>query len=284
MARYSQIRAFHFVALHQGFSRAAAQLGQSQPTLSDQVRQLEQAHDVLLFHREGRQIRLTPAGESLFQLTKRLFDVEEEIDEQLHRSRAALEGTLRIVADTPVHLLPILTAFRRRHPQVFVQIGAGNTGQVVAALRNYDAEIGVLGSLPDPAGFDTVGLGAAPIRAIALPGVLPEGPLPVSALAAVPLVLREKGSRTRQRLEDCAARAGVTLRPVMEVEGREAMREIVASGAGVGVISAAELGHDPRLVSTALHGDGLEMPETLVCLSMRRDVPVIRAFMREALR
>ena len=67
--RYSQLRAFHHVALHGGFSRAARALNISQPSVSDQVRQLEQRHDVLLFTREARQVRMTDAGEALFRLT-----------------------------------------------------------------------------------------------------------------------------------------------------------------------------------------------------------------------
>ncbi len=64
--RHSQLRAFHAVALHGGFSRAAEVVNQSQPALSDQVKRLEQDHDVLLFRREGRRVRLTESGEELF--------------------------------------------------------------------------------------------------------------------------------------------------------------------------------------------------------------------------
>ena len=67
--RYSQLKAFHYVAAHRGFSSAASVLNQSQPSLSDQVRQLERLHDTLLFFREKRQIRLTKAGKELFLLT-----------------------------------------------------------------------------------------------------------------------------------------------------------------------------------------------------------------------
>ena len=75
--RYSQLRAFHHVALHGGFSRAARALNISQPSVSDQVRQLEQRNDVLLFTREARQVRMTDAGEALFRLTSEMFEVEE---------------------------------------------------------------------------------------------------------------------------------------------------------------------------------------------------------------
>ncbi|GGH37173.1 aminoethylphosphonate catabolism associated LysR family transcriptional regulator [Cribrihabitans marinus] len=280
--RYTQLRAFHNVALQGGFSRAAAALNQSQPSLSEQVRRLEQDHDVLLFHREGRRIRLTEAGEELLLLTKRFFECEEGISEYLRQSRAAVHGTLRIVADSALHVSGILRAFRARHPDVFVQISSGNSGQVLSALRNYDAEIGILGSFESAPDLEAVTLGASPIVGIAARGLLPRGTksLSLEDLADHPLVFRETGSHTRQMVEQAARRAGLRLRPAIEVEGREAMREIVATGGGIGFTSEAEMGHDPRIERFALAGVTLEMTETLVYLTMRRDLRVIRGFLK----
>lgn len=281
--RYNQIRAFHHVALHGGFSRAADVLGQTQPALSEQVRRLEKDHDVLLFHREGRRIRLTGAGEELFLLTKRFFEAEGSIAEHLERARSALAGTLRIIADSAMHVTPALGAFRSRHKAVFVQLRSGNSEQVLAALRNYDAEIGVVGSFQPAADLEPVDLGETPIVAIAARGLLPAGTVSLSLddLRGLPLIFREKGSRTRSGLEQAARRQGILLRPAIEVEGREAMREVVASGAGIGFISEAELGYDPRIERVHLSGVTLQMTETLVYLSMRKDLAVIRAFVQE---
>ena len=125
--RYTQLRAFHNVALHGGFSRAAAALNQSQPSLSDQVRKLEQAHDVLLFHRDARQVRLTQAGEELFRLTSQFFEQETRIGEFLDSSRAEVTGTLRIVADSALHITAAVGQFRAQYPGVFVTLHTGNT-------------------------------------------------------------------------------------------------------------------------------------------------------------
>ena len=281
--RYSQIRAFHQVALHGGFSRAAEMLNQTQPALSDQVRRLEEEHDVLLFHREGRRIRLTEAGEALLILTRRFFEAEDAIAQHLEHSRSALAGRLRIMADSALHITGSLGRFRARHPEVFVEITTGNSEQVLAALRAYEVEIGIVGSVdpaPDLAMFD---LGETPIVAIAARGLLPAGTVSLSLadLRRHPLVFREKGSRTRQGLEQEARGQGIRLTPAIEVEGREAMREVVASGAGIGFVSEAEQGYDPRIERVLLSGVGLSMRETVVHLSMRRELPVIRAFMAE---
>lgn len=280
--KYAQLRAFHNVALQGGFSRAAAHLNQTQPALSDQVRRLEQEHDVLLFHREGRRIRLTSAGETLLLLTRRFFEAEDAISEHLRQSRAAIEGKLRIMADSALHITGTLGAFRQRYPDVFISLRTGNSRQVLSALRNYEAEIGILGSLDPAPDLECVDLGATPIVAIAARGLLPAGTtaLDPEDLRRYPLVFRETGSRTRHGLEQAARKRNLRLTPVIEVEGREAMREVVASGAGIGFVSDAELGHDPRIERIALSGLSLFMTETLVYLSMRRDLPVIRAYLR----
>ena len=280
--RYTQLRAFHHVALHSGFSRAAEVLNQTQPSLSDQVRKLEQAHDTLLFHREARQVRLTEAGEGLFRLTREFFEVEERIGDYLDQSRAAIGGTLRIVADSALHITGAVGKFRALHPKVFVSIRTGNTEEVLARLRNYDAEVGVVGNMAPAPDLDLVDLGRTPVVAIAKKGLLPRGTASIrfADLANWPLIFREQGSRTRANLEEEERRQGVKLTPAIEVEGREAMREVVASGAGIGFVSEAEFGHDARLVAIAVEGIGLGMTEALVTLTARRDVPVIRAFLK----
>ena len=280
--RYSQLRAFHRVALHGGFSRAARALNQTQPSISDQVRRLEEAHDILLFHREARRVRLTRAGEGLLRLTKRFFETEDEIGTYLDQNRAAVTGQLRIVADSAVHVTAAIGRFRVAHPDVSLSLWTGNTAEVLSRLRNYDAEVGVVGNLGPAADVDRIELGRTPIVAIAAHGLIPgePGAIPFSELPRWPLVFREPGSRTRAHLEASAVDAGIALKPAIEVEGREAMREVVASGAGLGFLSDAEFGHDARLRKVALTGIELGMTETLVTLAARRDVPAIRAFMK----
>lgn len=284
MANHAQLRAFHHVALAGGFSRAAAALGQTQPALSEQVRRLEQSHDVLLFHREGRRIRLTAAGEALLTRTRAYFEAEEQIDTHLARARAAPSGRLRIMADSATHITAALTAFRARHPAVTLDITTGNSADVLAALARYEVELGVVGSFEPAPGLMTRHLTCAPIVAI----TAQSGPagthtaLTLADLSRYPLIFREKGSRTRAALETAARAAGLRLTPAITAEGREAMRELVATGAGIGFISAAELGPDLRLRALPLSGPDLNMTETLVWLAARRDLPNLRAFLSAA--
>jgi len=279
--RYSQIRAFHYVAVHGGFSRAAEAMSLTQPAVSEQVRKLEADHDVLLFHRGQRQVTLTPVGAQLLICTKKMFEIEEQIGEVLSENRTALEGRLRIIADSAFHLTSRLRAFRQRHPRVFISLRTGNSAQITRALRSYDAEIGVVGALDPGTDMDSRDLGTSPIVAFAARDMAATLPAAMSLreIAAHPLVFREDGSKTRQEVERAAAAAHITLSPAIEATGREAVREVVAAGAGIGFVSAAEFGHDDRLAPITISGADLTMSERLICLRQRRDVRLIRSFM-----
>lgn len=278
--RFVQLRAFHHVAICGGFSRAAEELFLTQPAISDQVRKLEEEYDILLFNRQRKQVTLTPAGEQLLAITRRLFDVQQQALDLLSESRALRAGTLRIVADSAHHLLGIFGTFRARHPQVTIRVDAGNTETVIQSLYSYEADVGVLGEIPPGRDFEIVTLNSTPVHAFVAAGhpVASKTQLDFAELSGLPLILRERGSKTRRKLEEGAAAAGITLSPAIEAEGREAVREIVASGAGVGFVSAAEFGQDTRLVPIPIAGPPMLMDEALICLKDRSQGKLVRAF------
>ncbi|OHV83226.1 LysR substrate-binding domain-containing protein [Mesorhizobium sp. ORS 3428] len=279
--RYVQLRAFHQVAISGGFSRAAEALFLTQPAISDQVRKLEEEYDVLLFNRNKKQVTLTAQGQRLLEITHRMFETEQQALELLTESRALRSGTLRIVADAAHHLLHILGAFRARYPGVQVSLRSGNTESVISSLYSYEADVGVLGELPAGRDFEMLKLNSTPIIAFvsASHPLSARKSLTLKQLAQEPLVMRERGSKTRKKLEDLAAVSNIELKPAIEAEGREAVREIVASGAGVGFVSAAEFGHDTRLVPIPIDAPETLMDEALICLRERSGGKLVRAFL-----
>ncbi|MCB1366802.1 MAG: LysR family transcriptional regulator, partial [Rhodobacteraceae bacterium] len=280
--RYVQLRAFHHVAICGGFSRAAEQLFLTQPAISDQVRKLEAEYDILLFNRHKKQVTVTPTGEKLLEITRRLFDSEDQARELLSESRATRSGNLHIVADSALHMLKILARFRQEYPGVGITISHGNTETVTESLLSYEADIGILGDLPPAGDFETVALNSTPISAFVALGhpIARRASLGFQDLAGLPLVMREAGSRTRRKFEEAAAARKFTFTPSIIAEGREAVREIVASGVGVGFVSAAEFGDDPRLVRIPLDDEAnMMMDETLICLRERRGGKLVSAFL-----
>jgi aminoethylphosphonate catabolism LysR family transcriptional regulator len=279
-----QLRAFHNVAIHGGFSRAAEALSLTQPAISDQVRKLEEEYDVVLFNRQKKQVTLTHAGRKLLELTRRMFDNEQQVLDLLQESRVVHSGTLRLVVDAAYHLLPMLSLFRERFPNVRISVKTGNTESVIASLYAYQADLGILGEVPVRQDFDIVKLSSSPIIAFVATShpLARQGRVKLRKLAAYPLVVRERGSKTRQKLEETALAAGVTLHPTIEAEGRESVLEIVAAGGCVGFVSAAEFSHDSRVAALQIEGPEMIMDEALICLRERSGGKLVRTFLEIA--
>lgn len=281
---YSQLRAFHCVATYGGFSKAAEKTQHSQPVLSGHVKQLEEFYDNLLFKREKKRISLTSAGKELFILTKQFFEVEEQINSHLSKSSASVSGKIRIVADSAIHIIKILKSFRKNYPDVIIDLTIGNSKEVTTSIRNYDAEIGVIGSPVEGPDLQTLTLETSKIKAIASKKFFNKIPKSLSFqdLEPLPLIFRENGSHTRETLIAEALKQKKQLVPVIEVTGREGLHELVANGLGIGFVSQAEIGQDPRLAHIDIDAGHTEMTETLMYLTARKEVPVIRAFLKAA--
>ena len=281
----SQLRAFHLVAEQGSFSAAARSSGLSQPNLSGQVTALEKAYGVRLFDRRGRTVTPTETGRQLQGVTSRLFALQEEAQALLAGEQTLTRGHLRIAADSAHHVVPIMAALRKRAGGLTFALSIDNSATVLERLLRHEADVAVMAkSISDPRMHalrlrtDRVVLFAPAGHALAK-----RGRAPLTALADQELVLRERGSITREVLEQAMAAADIRPRAIVEVQTREGVREAVAAGFGVGAVFASELGEDRRFRRIAVTDAELDVAEYAVCLQERRRVALVRAFMDEAL-
>lgn len=277
----AQLKAFHAVAVHGNFTRAAEQLFLSQPAVSDQVRKLEERFGVLLFNRNKRSVQLTELGERLLAITQRLFAAENEAEELLTRSRALQSGSLTLAVDAPMHLLPYIARFCERYPGIRVRLVTGNSDESLRRLFDYQADFAVLGRPVDDDRLIAHVLSSGPLVAFVAEGHpwARRDAIHLADLHRAPLVLREQGSMTRQMLEDEMRRLDLDTHPAIEVEGREAVFEMVVAGLGVGIVSAAELGSSRGVHVLPILDFEPRMTETLVCLKEQGARRVIGAFL-----
>ncbi|MGE0725465.1 MAG: LysR substrate-binding domain-containing protein, partial [Alphaproteobacteria bacterium] len=177
---------------------------------------------------------------------------------------------------------PLLARFHRRYPGVQAVLAIGNAETVRDDLLGFAADVAVLADPdPDPR-LHAVPCGRHPIVVIVPhdhPWAGRRRRLRLPELDGLPMVLREPGSVTRRIFEARLAATGVAPRIVMEIESREAVREAVAAGIGLGVVSEAELGADARLAMVPVDDPGLVTAEFVVCRADRRRVAVVRAFL-----
>jgi len=279
---YVQLRAFHAVATYGGFSKAANQLCLTQPAISDQVRKLEEYFGVLLFHRHKRTVRPTELGEQLMTITRRMFAVESEAIQLLSESKMLRTGFLNIAADAPLHVIKMISEFRTEFPGIEISLKRGNSDTVLKQLHDYSADIGVVATRPID---DTVAI--VPLRRDPIVCFVPNdhpwaqrSSIRAKDLTEQPLVLREKGSTTRKRVEEMFMGKNIKAKVVMIAEGREANREAVAAGIGIGIVSGPEFGHDSRLTALPISDTKMEMEEYLVYLKERKHLRLIDAFLK----
>jgi aminoethylphosphonate catabolism LysR family transcriptional regulator len=284
MSLPTQLRAFHLVADAGSFSLAARTAGLSQPTLSAQVRALEASYAVDLFHRRGRGVRMTPTGQSLFALTTRLIAAEEEARALLTGGRALTRGHLRVSADSAYHVMPILAELKRLHPGLTFTLKIDNSAVVLDQLTEHAADVAVMAKMTsDPRIY------SMKLREDRLIVFVPQGHawarrrrIRLSELAGRDIVVRERGSITREVFEARLAQAGVVSGSLTEVQTREAVREAVAAGFGVGVVFDSEFGTDARFHAIEVSDSDLSVGEYVVCLQERQRLAVVRAFLNVA--
>ena len=277
---HAQIRAFHAVATEGSFTKAARLLGVSQPAVTIQVRALEEAYGVNLLHRSGQRVSLTDLGDGLLEHTRRIFDLEQEADELLTAARELRGGHLKAGADGPYFVMGLLASFISLYPGVRVTVAMGNSQSVLRDLIEYRTDVAVVARIDDDRRFF-----AKPYSRQRVVIFVPRGhqwakrrSIHLAELEGQPMVLREKGSSTRQILEEALKQANVAPRVVMEIGSREALHEAVAAGLGIGVVTESELGQDDRLATLKIADATLEAREYVVCLKERCSVRTVQAF------
>ncbi len=277
---YSQLRAFHAVAVCGSFTKAADKLNRTQPAISDQVRKLEKEFDVLLFDRHKRSVQLTDLGHRLLDISQRLIDMENEAVQLLSESQSLRVGHLKMAADASLHVVQLVGEFRQQYPGISISLTIGNSGKVLCQLLDYTADIGVMADAPTDNRFLEITLRSDPLVAF----VNRQHPwadrhsVSLAEFATEPLVMREQGSITRRIVEEEFNRIGVDYKLALVAEGREANQEAVAAGVGAGIVSLPEFGFDPRLKTLNLRNCNRTMTESLVCLKERADLRGIHAF------
>jgi aminoethylphosphonate catabolism LysR family transcriptional regulator len=274
------LRAFHAVAAHGSFTRAAAALNVTQPTVSEQIKVLENRYDVKLFERHSRKVELTALGRALYDVARRQFKLEADGEQLLLSAKGLAHGRLRVAAGAPHLVIPLLGNFKRRHPGIQFVLQFGNSEVVLRSLFERRCDVVML---PDIGADER--LYALPFRRDRLIAFVEGGhpwstrrSITLADLEGEALVLRELGSRTRAVFEAAMARAEVILGETLEIGSREGVREAVAAGLGIGIVSEGELGVDPRLHAITIREAGLEVTEYAACLAERQSVRVVAAF------
>jgi DNA-binding transcriptional LysR family regulator len=281
-----QLRTFKTVADLTSFSLAAQRLKLSQPSVSYQVKELEEALGLPLLDRLGKRVQLTEAGHLLYGYARRMLDTLDEATVAVEEMRGIQRGSLRVGASTTVgiYLLPAaLGAFKKLHPGLVISLEIGTRARVQEMVLNNELDLAVIG----PASKDPE-LTIVPFLSDELVVVAPAGHalagkkgLSLKDLQDEPFIMREATSGSRWSLEKEARKAGAKLVAAMELGSNGAIKHAVESGLGLAVISryacALELASG-RLVELHVRGFPIRRDWHIVHLRRRKLPASVIAF------
>ena len=286
-----QLRTFRAVAEQLSFSAAAHELSISQPSVSYQVKELEAVLGLPLVDRLGKRVRLTEAGEVLYEYARRTLTLLDEVALVMEQMRGIERGTLRVGASATVgiYVIPLaLGAYKKVHPNLALSLEIGSREMLQERLKRGVLDLAVL-SLPiaDP------NLESTPFMDDELVLVVPAGH-PLAARRDLTLrdftgesfLMREPGSGTRLAVEMAARRAGVSLQVGMELGSNGAIKHAVEAGLGVAVLSSHAIELERKgggLVVVDIEGFPILRPWSIVHLR-RRQLPAAVAQFIEFLR
>jgi len=222
--------------------------------VAGQLAALERACGVLLCHRKP-EFALTDAGADVFVRARLILSRVDEFESALDRLQQAA-GRVSVGLSTPHVAMPLLAGFRAAHPAISLQVSMGNTTTLLEEVARCRVDVAVMTLREPPPNLLCVKV-ASPRLAVCLRADHPlarRRSLRPADLAALEIIAREPGSQTRALFDETLARAGVKPRVVMEVGNREALREAVAAGLGVGMLFDNENGEDRRFALVPLQG------------------------------
>lgn len=236
-----QLKVFESVARHLSFTRAAEELFLTQPTVSLQIKQLENLVALPLFEQMGKRIYLTEAGQELYQYSRAIAQLIADMELALDELKGLERGKLNIsVVSTANYFAPhLLAKFCQRYQGITVSLNVTNRENVLRQLADNLTDLAIMGQPPDGLDIVSESFMENPLVIIAPPNhpLCGQQKIPVKRLAQEVFLVREPGSGTRNAMERFFTEQQITINRGMETDTSEAIKQAVQAGMGLGIMS-----------------------------------------------
>ncbi len=250
-----RLQVFHTVARLLSFTKAAETLHMTQPAVTFQVRQLEEQFNTRLFDRTHNRISLTEAGKRVYEFSGRIFDLYAEMENAVKDMTGDVSGVLMIGASTTIaeYMLPALLGdFKKKYPDVNVQLKVSNSEGIVHMVENNVIDLGVVESpvmnknlVVEVCRMDELVAVVSPSHQLADRDVVG-----ITDLLEYPYICREEGSGTREVIAEYMNELGIApglMHLSMELGSPESIKGAVEAGMGVSIVSLATIQKELKL-------------------------------------
>jgi len=284
-----RLQVFCSVVEQCSFSKAAAAIRLSQPTVSSHVKDLEDHFSCKLVDRLGRTAAPTKAGQLLYDYAKQLLHLKEDTEKALAEFQGKMIGHLTIGGSTIPggYILPALIArFRKTYPDIFITLIQGDSAGIICNVSTGQVELGVVGTPARQPQLAEERFMEDQMYLFVSAGHkwANENSVSIEMLAREPFILREVGSGTRTAIEVALQSAGhwiADLNVVAEMGSTEAVRQSIKSGVGVSILSPCAFEEDTEkgmVRRIPIEGISLCRSFYLITDKQRTQSPLCQAF------
>lgn len=236
----NQLEVLVAVAQEKSFSRAAETLNRTQPAVSQAISRLENEIGELLFDRSSKDGTLTAAGVVLFELALQMLNMRQHAHTAIRELKDLHRGKLRLSANeyTVMYLLPVLPAFRLRHPHIKIEVRRSLASRIPSEILGRDAEIGIVSFKPGDKAIAAIPVLTDELALI----VVPDHPLAqkkivsVRELGAESFIAHNVASPYRERVVRTFEKYKTPLNISMELPTLESIKRFVEQGMGVALV------------------------------------------------
>ncbi len=240
-ATLHQLKVFEAVARHNSFTRAAEELFLTQPTVSMQVKQLSKAVGLPLFEQVGKRLYLTEAGKELYTTCQEIFDRLSQFEISIADMKGLKQGSLRLaVVTTAKYVIPrLLGPFCQRYPGIDVSLAVANHEYMIESLSNNRHDLYILSQPPDDLDVSIHPFMENPLVVLAWRNhpLVSEQNISTKRLVEEPFIMREPGSGTRKAVQKLFDDQGLSLKVKLDLGSNEAIKQAIAGGLGISVLS-----------------------------------------------
>ena len=282
-----QIEAFSAVVRNSSFSKAAAELGITQPSLSARIIALEKELGEPMFHRLGRGVRLTDEGRTMLPYIERAIDSLRNARIALEANKTASSGQLIIGAARAVsaYVLPaILQAFRERHPGVDVAIKTGRSSQLLDLVLSEEIQVGITRAFTHP-DISTTHLYDEQVVLVTNPNhrFARAGVASIYEVGRDRLIVYDKESTYFQLIDRVCREAGIVPNILMDLDSIEATKRMIERGLGISFLPHNALRRELALGTLSqveiLEGHHVKLPTAVMVKRAARYGPIVTAFL-----
>ena len=243
-----QLQTFIEVAREKSVSKAADRLFVTQPAVSMQIRQLEDAFGLPLIEPIGRNIQLTGAGLEFLThaiaATARLKDLEAVMAEHVGLKKGRID--LAIVSTTKYFVPMLLVRFGKLMPGIEVKLRIDNRDNILGMMARSEVDLVIMGRAPTTLDCEACVFATNPQAIVCAPDhpLSRRKRLPFDAIKDCEFVVREPGSGTRAAMERLFGQHGIALKVAMEMPSNETIKQAVMAGMGLSFLSLRTVRHE----------------------------------------